>query len=149
LLEQTAQVTEEQLFAPTSFSFGSLHNTLVHTMGAEWMWRTRLQEGASPPALPAEADFPTLAALRVRWVREEQEMRAFLAGLNDEDMARVVTYATTQGTQQHTPLWQALMHLVLHGMQHRSEVAAMLTSNGHSPGVIDFIFYLRERQKGG
>jgi uncharacterized damage-inducible protein DinB len=32
-------------------------------------------------------------------------------------------------------------------MQHRSESAAMLTSYGHSPGWIDYIFYLREQQK--
>jgi uncharacterized damage-inducible protein DinB len=42
----------------------------------------------------------------------------------------------------HT-LWQMIMHVANHGTQHRSEVAAMLTSYGHSPGDLDFSEYLR------
>ena len=33
--------------------------------------------------------------------------------------------------------------MVLHGMQHRSECAVILTNLGHSPGNIDYIVYLR------
>jgi uncharacterized damage-inducible protein DinB len=146
LLDQAAQLAAEQLRAPTAFSFGSLFDTLAHTLGAEWMWRTRLQEGISPPALLTSQDFSTLADLRARWDAEEQNMRAFLASLRDDDLERVAHYTNTQGVAQQTAIGQALLHLVLHGMQHRSESAAMLTSYGHSPGWIDYIFYLREQQ---
>ena len=37
--------------------------------------------------------------------------------------------------------WQVLYHVVLHGMQHHAEIAALLTDQGLSPGDIDFIFY--------
>jgi uncharacterized damage-inducible protein DinB len=40
-----------------------------------------------------------------------------------------------------TPRWRVLQHLVLHGMQHHSELAQLLTAKGQSPGNIDFIFY--------
>jgi uncharacterized damage-inducible protein DinB len=95
-----------------------------------------LQEGISS-ALPTGDDFPTLAALRARWEEEQQQMRAFLASLSDADLERVARYADTRGVSQQTPVGQALMHLVLHGMQHRSESAAMLTAYGQSPGWID------------
>ena len=38
-----------------------------------------------------------------------------------------------------------LHHVVIHGMQHRSEAAAILTDYGHSPGNIDFIIFLRDQ----
>jgi uncharacterized damage-inducible protein DinB len=105
-----------------------------------------LQEGVSPPALLTGQDFPTLDALRARWDEEEQQMRVFLAGLDDAALERMAHYTTTGGKSQQTPVGQVLLHLVLHGMQHRSESAAMLTSYGHSPGWIDYILYLREQQ---
>ena len=39
-------------------------------------------------------------------------------------------------------LWQALAHVVNHGTQHRSEVAALLTAAGHSPGDLDMVDYI-------
>jgi uncharacterized damage-inducible protein DinB len=41
-------------------------------------------------------------------------------------------------------LWQAMLHVLNHGTQHRSEAAAMLTEFNHSPGDIDFMVFLRE-----
>lgn len=38
-------------------------------------------------------------------------------------------------------LWRVLQHLIMHGMQHHSELAQLLTNEGKSPGDIDFIFY--------
>jgi uncharacterized damage-inducible protein DinB len=40
-----------------------------------------------------------------------------------------------------------ITHLMLHGMQHRSELALMLTGFGHSPGDIDLVFYLMEQAR--
>ena len=47
ILNTTEQITDEQLFAPTHDSYGSLRGTFVHTMSAEWVWRTRWL-GTSP-----------------------------------------------------------------------------------------------------
>jgi uncharacterized damage-inducible protein DinB len=35
-----------------------------------------------------------------------------------------------------------MVHQVNHSTQHRSEVAAMLTQFGHSPGWLDFLVYI-------
>ncbi len=70
-------------------------------------------------------------------------MRDYVAGLADDALSRVVTYTTIANPQerQHT-VEHCLTHMVFHGMQHRSEAAAMLTNFGHSPGNIDLIYYL-------
>ena len=72
-------------------------------------------------------------------------MRAFLAGLTDDDLQRIVHYRTTKGVQGENPLWQLLLHVVNHGTQHRAEAAIMLTQHGCSPGDVDLIVFLRER----
>ena len=79
----------------------------------------------------------------MRWQEEEQKMRAFLAELTDSDLNRIIRYRSTEGKVRENRLGEILHHVVLHGMQHRSEMASMLTNFGHSPGNIDFIVYLR------
>lgn len=71
-------------------------------------------------------------------------MWGFLGGLDKDDLQQVVTYRTTSGKEMANVLGHVLHHVVLHGMQHRAELAAMLTEFGYSPGDIDFIVYLRD-----
>ena len=42
--------------------------------------------------------------------------------------------------------WHLMAHVVIHGTQHRSEAAILLTSAGHSPGELDLIGFLREKE---
>lgn len=144
ILQMASQLSEAQLDAPTHFSAGSLRATMVHTLSAEWIWRSRWQ-GVSPTAMLRVENFPTLEDLRLRWQHEEQQMRTFLSFLHHEGIMQEITYQTTSGKALTQPLWQMLVHVVLHGMQHRSEMAAMLTMAGYSPGDIDFIVFLRLR----
>jgi hypothetical protein len=37
--------------------------------------------------------------------------------------------------------WRIVQHLVLHGMQHHTEITQLLTAQGQSPSDIDFILY--------
>lgn len=145
ILEGAAKVSEAQYIAPANASFGSLHRTLVHILGTEWVWRMRCQEGISPPSLLSEKDLPTLGSLRARWQAEEQAMRTFLASLRDDDLVRSVRYVNTRGASYESTLWHILAHVVNHGTQFRSEAGMLLTEYGHSPGDVDLIFFLRER----
>jgi len=73
-------------------------------------------------------------------------MRAFLAGLKDEDLDSIIRYTTSGGIQRERVLWHCLFHVVNHGTQHRSEAAVMLTDFGQSPGDIDFPLFLNENK---
>jgi uncharacterized damage-inducible protein DinB len=143
VLAVTTRLPGELYSAPTRLSHGSLHGALVHTLTAEWIWLQRCQ-GASPARLFRAEEFPSLDDLRRRWQAEEQAMRAFLAGLGDQDLDRVIHYNTTGGLPMEQLLWQILVHVVNHGTQHRSEAAILLTDYGHSPGDLDFITFLRQ-----
>jgi len=141
ILDAAGQVSDVQFIEETPDSHGSLRGTLVHTLSAEWLWRSRWQ-GTSPTTQLRGADLPTLEAIRARWHEEEQQMRALLAELQDEDVQRVVQYTNTEGKIYAAPLWQMMAHLVNHGTQHRSEAATTLSRLGHSPGEIDLLIFI-------
>ena len=143
ILDAAAYVTLEQFLAPAAFPHGGLRSTLTHILSAEWIWRTRWL-GESPSQRMSPEEFPTFDALRVRWLEEEKALHAFIDSLTDEKLNAPFQYKTTRGEEMKNILWQAMMHVVNHGTQHKSEAAAMLTEFNHSPGDIDFIMFLRE-----
>ena len=84
-------------------------------------------------------------ALQAAWQPEEGAMRAFVAGLTDADLDRIVRYPVDEGVIRERVLWHCLVHVVNHGTQHRAEAAALLTGYGHSPGDLDMTLFLNER----
>jgi uncharacterized damage-inducible protein DinB len=141
ILNTAADVTQEQYLAPASFPHGGLRGTLVHTLFAEWIWRQRWT-GTSPAYRLEAEDFPTLESLRRRWAEEEQQLMEFVNQVTDERLNDIFTYTNTKGKAFTRILWQAMVHVVNHGTQHRSEAAAILTDLGHSPGDLDMIYFL-------
>jgi uncharacterized damage-inducible protein DinB len=141
ILEASARLTPAQLREGGGASFDSIRDTLLHTMGAQWLYLERWH-GRSPRALPAGADFPDLAAIRTRWDRIERDTQAFVAAVTDADLTRVVEYTNTKGERWAYPLWQQMIHQVNHSTQHRSEAAVMLTKLGCSPGLLDLLYFV-------
>jgi len=141
ILDAAARVTQEQYLAPASFPHGGLRGTLVHALFAEWIWRKRW-EGTSPTIRFKPEEFPTLETLRARWLEEEKQLMDFVENLTDERLNSPFHYSSTKGEPFSRILWQAMAHVVNHGTQHRSEAAALLTDFGHSPGDLDFIYFL-------
>jgi len=146
ILAASANVTPEQFTAPASFPYGGLHGTLLHTLEAEWSWRSLFQKIENASELPP-ADYPDLSTIERRWKAEETAMRAYLASLRDEDMESHLRYTTDTGIQRDRILWHCLLHVVNHGTQHRSEAAALLTDFGHSPDDLDFTVFLNDYKK--
>jgi uncharacterized damage-inducible protein DinB len=144
ILVAAAHVSQQQWSAPSRHN-GSLHRTLLHTLDSEFGWRMLCQHNQLTPDL-TEADFPTLDMMIQRWDEEETAMRAYLAGIRDDDLDSLVRYTTDAGEKRERVLWHCLIHVVNHGTQHRSEAAALLTEYGSSPGDLDFTVFLNERR---
>ena len=144
VLDTAAQLTPQQLTTEYGASFGSIHNTLVHTMAGHWIWLSRWQ-GTSPTAMFGPADFADLPAIAARWDEIERDTQTFVASLDEAAPERIIEYTNTKGRSFAYPLWQLMLQQANHATQHRSEIAMILTDLGHSPGWLDFIKYLDEQ----
>ncbi len=145
IVAAASKVNQEQFVARTAFPRGSLRGTLVHTLDAEYGWRMLIQLGCETEDL-SEAEFPSLDSLEEHWHAEEIAMRAYLAGLKDENLTEIIRYTNPAGNKRERVLWHCLFHVVNHGTQHRTEAAAMLTDYGESPGDFDFSMFLLEHR---
>ncbi len=144
LLVVVSQLTPDQFTQEVAGSYGSVRNTLVHTLSAEWGWLDRCGGHPRGPALEAD-DYPDVAALVETWTRVEGWMRVFLAGLADEDMDRPVEYRNPRGEPRSMALGELMQHGANHGVHHRGQLALLLRVLGHVPGNVDLLLYDAER----
>lgn len=144
LMAVVSRLSAEEFARPVAGSYGSVRNTLVHVLSAEWGWLDRCGGHPRGPALKAE-DFPTAQSLVETWTRVEGWMRAFLAGMKDDALDRQVAFKTAAGEARSMPLGELLQHGANHGAHHRGQVALLLRLLGHAPGNFDLLLYDAER----
>ncbi|HEX4966082.1 MAG TPA: DinB family protein [Thermoanaerobaculia bacterium] len=140
-------LTQEQREALAASSFPSISATLAHIVAVEWIWLRRWL-GDSPKSMPAWADKPTLAELKVQLAAVEAERTSFLAPLTDADLEVAVSYRAPDGLAFSHPLGQLIRHVVNHSTYHRGQLATLLRQLGHTPPNTDFTRYLREGKNG-
>jgi uncharacterized damage-inducible protein DinB len=142
LLAVVSQLTPEQFTREAAGSYGSVRNTLVHMLSAEWGWLDRC--GGPPPARGAALkadDFPTLDSIVSRWTNVESNVRAFLATLEDDDLRRVIEFTLPQTGTRAASVGDLLEHAANHGVHHRGQIALLLRVLGCAPGNVDLLFY--------
>lgn len=144
-LEACARLSQEQFLRPLGSSFSSLRDTLVHLVEGEWLWLERWR-GRSPRSMLPTEEFPTLETVRERSAKVEQELRSYLTSLDEEALARPLTYTNLKGETWTYPLWQTLFHLVNHQSYHRGQVTTLLRQLGAPPLPVDFLVYLDSRK---
>lgn len=121
-------------------SYGSVRNTLVHILSAEWGWLGRCGGAQRGPALVA-AGYPSVASLMERWRQVAAHVREFFSHLNDEDLNRIVEFSFGNGPKQAMRLGALMHHAAIHGIHHRGQVALLLRLVGQPPGDFDILFY--------
>jgi len=112
-----------------------LGGILVHQLGAMMRWRDDLQRvDVKRPRLES-GHLLGPSELREQF---EAEWAAY------EDWSSTMTDDMLDYVVDGVPIWQMLVHVVNHGTQHRSEVAALLTAEGRSPGDLDLIEFAEQ-----
>lgn len=145
LFHAVSQLTPEQFTQTVAGSYGSIRNTLVHVLSAEWGWLDRCGGPSRGPALKPD-DYPTLHSLVETWSRIEAHVRGFLSALEDGDLGRTVEFTNPRGEKRSMILGPLLQHAANHAVHHRAQVALLLRVLGYAPGNFDLLLYDAEKR---
>lgn len=145
ILRRAANLPPDELTAPCWLSGGSLINTLIHTLDAQWSWRLACQSGEMPGEQMRADQFADVGGLRAWWVEEDAKLIDYVQSLSNEALGHVVTYQWPRARPRTKILWHILVHIVNHGTHHRSEIGQYLGTLGRSPGDLDFTIYLSKQ----
>jgi uncharacterized damage-inducible protein DinB len=144
LLAVIATIPDDEFTRSVSGSYGSIRNTLVHVLSAEWGWLDRCGGMPRGDRLNAE-DFPSLQSVVDAWERVESAMRTFVANLHPDDINEEISFAFG-GPTQSASRGDLIVHSVIHAVHHRGQIAVMLRELGHTPGNVDYLFYAAEHR---
>lgn len=133
------EVARALLAAPSS-SPRSLR-LMAHVAGTEWTWRHRIL-----PESKTMAVWPQLSAEQI--AQEVEELRtaweSYLGGLTPQRLEETAAYTNSKGERFRSQVQDILMHVVMHSVYHRGQIAADMRASGQEPVYTDFIHAVRQ-----
>jgi uncharacterized damage-inducible protein DinB len=131
-------LSDAQFTQAVTYSHGSVRDQVVHLMSADDYWFSGLRNIPRPEPLDP-AEFDDRSILRARWDLIEQNMRAYLAKVQDN---MLFEKPFRDGEDEDLPLWMALLHVANHGTDHRAQILRLLNDLGIQTTSQDYIFYI-------
>ncbi|HLD93231.1 MAG TPA: DinB family protein, partial [Anaerolineales bacterium] len=127
-------LTDEPFTQALGFSHGSVRNQVVHLAATDRYWLHDIQSkpvtGLDPQGFPTRERFTAL------WESIEGALLAYVQSLTDAGLEEV-----PDGLMEVR--WQALVHVVNHGTDHRAQILSMLHGLGAPTFEQDFPDHLR------
>jgi uncharacterized damage-inducible protein DinB len=123
--------------------FGSIHNTLNHLVVTDRIWLARIEGRPNPPYALNDVPYAGRAELRAARAAEDDRLIAVVEAIDPARLANDLSYATTAGEPQRTPLHLVLSHLFNHQTHHRAQVHDMLSQAGIKPPPLDLLAFIR------
>ncbi len=136
---------EEKLYVDMKNSFGSIHGTVVHIVGAEDIWLQRLQ-GAERGIFMKQEDYPTYESVKTKWNDVEKQFAQFLPTMTEEILARDLVFFNLKGEKVSQKIWMSLQHLVNHSTYHRGQITTLVRQASGTPVGTDLIAFYRQRK---
>jgi uncharacterized damage-inducible protein DinB len=132
VLDACASLSDDQLASTVPGTYGSILETLRHTVGADCSYLELLSGGR---VAPVDEDAMDVAALRAAIEANGPVWQDVLRDLADPDQP--MTRHRDDGSTATAPIGIRLAQVVHHGTDHRSQVCTALTNLGITPPEID------------
>jgi uncharacterized damage-inducible protein DinB len=147
VMKYAEKLSAEQFLQEHSYSQNSVRDLLAHVMLAERTWLDRMQGKSRVldefKKFSNPDRFRTIKTLYGEWFDLELQMRDYLSGFSEKKLLEEFEYLRSDESEHQNRYLDIFTHICFHGMQHRSELAVILTNLGYSPGNLDYIAYLR------
>jgi uncharacterized damage-inducible protein DinB len=132
LIDACASLTDEQLHATASGTYGSILDTFGHLVASDRSYLTVMSGGRVE-----RVDEEHLSLADARAVMEEDgpEWARVVADLDDPD--RITIRERPDGSGNRAPAGIRLAQALHHGTDHRSQICTILTTLGIEPADID------------
>nr|WP_272211068.1 DinB family protein [Marinicella sp. W31]MDC2876956.1 DinB family protein [Marinicella sp. W31] len=144
ILDEAANISDDERKRDLGVFFRSIHGTLNHVLYADRVWMTRFAGAATGPVrldTILHDDFSELCLARTE---QDREISAFIEAMDENKLQGRVSYTRGNPPEPHTDCLQTtLAHLFNHQTHHRGQVHAMLTMLGYSSLALDLIYFLR------
>lgn len=141
LWNYVTQLSHEQFTRHVDYSHGSVRDQVVHLMDVDEAWFSELQ-GVQPSEPLPSVDGDDREIIRAHWDKVEQMMRYYLDELRDDMLFTKPIKEPEE--DKDLIVWQALLHVVNHGTDHRAQILRLLNDLGVETKYQDYIFYVYE-----
>ncbi len=140
VIDACAGLTPDQLASSVPGTYGSILDTLRHTVGADCSYLELLSGGEVSPIEEASMGLPELRAAM------EANGPVWQAVVSrDPDPDEILVRRRDDGSTSSAPIGIRLAQVVHHGTDHRSQVCTALTNLGITPPEIDAWDYAWEQ----
>lgn len=129
----------EKFTQDEDYSHGSVREQLIHLIDVDDVWFSELQ-GIEPSEPLSSVDFDDREIIRAHWDKVEQNMRRYLAELQDDSLFEKPIKEPEE--DKNLIVWQVLLHVVNHGTDHRAQLLRLLNDLGVKTESQDYIFYV-------
>lgn len=140
LIDTCLRLTPEQLGSSVPGTYGSILDTMRHTVGADVSYLSLLSDGR---VAEIDEEGMALPELRAAMAADGPVWAEFLAG--DPDPELIVVRHRDDGSESSAPLGVRTAQALHHGTDHRSQVCTALTALGIEPPDIDVWAFAAEQ----
>lgn len=114
---------------------------MAHIYAAELLWFDRIQ--GNPQSVPVWPQFD-LEQCEQQAVKVSQLWEGYLQSASQETLDQQVRYQNTKGEEFFSRVQDILMHVFMHSVYHRGQIAADMRAAGFTPAYTDYIHSVRQ-----
>ena len=114
---------------------------LSHILLAEKIWLTRLN-GDDSSSISVSEELSLTECSRLSEELHSAYLK-YVDSLTDAGLERVITYKNTKGLEFQTTIRDILIHVGLHAVYHRGQIALLVRGGGGEAASTDFINFTR------